>query len=262
MDEKDFQKLNKDLHRKQAKGKTSVRRISESLKTPQRRCRCGKADDLKDVGLKDGSKIILCLKCRSELVERRLKSIRAGRRQKATNLRRSLDIVIPPLFRSARLGHLNTSFRRKLLKGSDTGLVLYGPTGTGKSYAMCALLRSLITSGRSCRRIGYENLCMSIRDAFKVGSKLSELDVIKPFFKPDVLLIEDLGAGRPIGSQETEFSLRVIYVLLDMRIENCKTTFITTNKTKENLTKSFDERITSRLSLMTWLGVGGKDKRK
>jgi DNA replication protein DnaC len=232
------------------------------LKPPQRKCRCGKADDLKDVEFKDGTKILLCGQCRSELAERRLKVIRTGHKHKATSLRNSVDIVIPPLFRSARLNHLNDSFRRKLLKDRELGLVLYGPTGTGKSYAMCALLRSLIVSGQYCKRIGYENLCMSIRDAFKVGSKLSELDVIKPFFKPDVLLIEDLGAGRPLGSQETEFSLRVIYVLLDMRIEQMKTTYITTNKTRQNLKDSFDERIASRLSLMTWLGVGGEDMRK
>ena len=210
-------------------------------------CRCGKDKGLKDVEFRDGTKIILCGDCRKELFERRLKAIRTRRKQKAESLSRTIAISVPPLFRNARLSHLNKSFMTKLLSHKETGLVLYGPTGTGKSYAMCALLRSLIASGKSCQRTGYELLCMRIRDAFKRGSTLSELDVVKPFFKPDVLLIEDLGAGRPIGSQETEFSLRVIYVLLDKRLEQQKATFITTNKTKQSLAESFDERILSRM---------------
>jgi len=38
-------------------------------------------------------------------------------------------------------------------------------------------------------------------------------------------------------------------------------TFISTNKSKENLNKSFDERIASRLSLFKWIGIGGADRR-
>ena len=97
--------------------------------------------------------------------------LRTNRRMKAERLRRSLERVIPPLFASAHLRDLNQTFRRALLDfDRRVGLVLFGPAGRGKSFAMAALARYLILRGKKCERIAYEMLCLQIRNTYKQGS--------------------------------------------------------------------------------------------
>jgi DNA replication protein DnaC len=105
-------------------------------------------------------------------------------------------------------------------------------------------------------------LCLFIRDTYKTGSKKTELEVIQPYLNCDCLFIDDVGSTTGIGKDESDFSVRTFYVLLDTRLEQCRPTFISANKTEKNLATSFGERIASRLSMFKWLGVGGRDKRK
>lgn len=222
---------------------------------------CGVAVDLGSISFRPA----LCPACQS--VRRagyECGVLRAKRKEFVQRWRSWLTQTIPVIFLSARLHRLNPAFRAKCLSAIDgPGLVLYGPTGRGKSYAMAALLRWLLCRKKriSAMRIGAEMLNLEIRDAFKKGSDKSELDVIRPYLTPDVLLLEDLGAGKSVGAAESDFAVRVVYVLLDSRIEQDLLTLITTNKTYANLAKSFDDRIASRLSAFTWIGVGGEDKR-
>ena len=287
MNEKDFQKLNNRL-RKQQKQITQQRerqspaRIMQAVancSTPKNepsgevsiaeRCeRCGKTD-CEFITPIEGSLKLLCLDCEAERQlwldkqrERAIEQDRSERLHKREYLRSSIEITIPKAFQQARLRHLGNKFKHELLIfDKTTGLVLFGPTGTGKTYALCALLRTFIASGRKCERIGYEELCLMIRDTFKSQSLTSELNIFDRYRKVDVLLIEDLGSSKPIGTAESDFSLRVIYVLLNSRLEGQRPTLISTNKTLANLKTSFDERIASRLSMMKWVGVGGRDKR-
>ena len=214
----------------------------------------------------------LCLECESKrqayIISETVRRRRQDRSFRVCELHQEIERIIPPAYRQARLWRLGSRFKEKMLKyDPQTGLVLYGPVGCGKTFAICALLRSILGSTvrqelfPKCERIGYEMLCLHIRDAFKSNSNKSELDVIQPYLNPQILALEDLGSNKPIGTTESDFSLRVVYVLLDRRLELQRTTFITTNKTLDNLRIGFDERISSRLSCLTWLGVGGSDKR-
>ena len=76
-----------------------------------------------------------------------------------------------------------------------------------------------------------------------------------------MLFIEDVGATRGIESKETDFSLRTLLVLLDIRMEHCKPTYISTNKSVENIAKSFDSRIGDRLRTFTIIKMSGESKR-
>jgi DNA replication protein DnaC len=217
------------------------------------------------IGLPEQSKLCPnCAKQYHEYIKIKTRKLRLGI---VGNYTKKLEAIIPPLFINARLNHLGNKFKNSLLSYNKiSGCVLCGPAGTGKSYSICALLRFLAVikenSNKTFHRISYELLCMKIRDSFKSTSDKSEYELILPYIQYDFLAIEDLGSTRPIGSIESEFSLRIFYAILDVRLENFRPTFITTNKTIENLRDSFDERIASRLSCMTWLGVGGKDKRR
>lgn len=204
-----------------------------------------------------------CAQCADkQRVQEARQALRQMRKAKADRLRRSVERVIPPLFASAHLRDLNKMFRRTLLDfDRRVGLVLFGPAGRGKSFALAALARYLILRGKKCERITYEMLCMQIRDTYRRGNGQTELDVIRPLINCDCLFIEDLGSATSIGRPESDFSNRTIFVLLDSRLEACKPTFISTNKSRKAMEASFDERITSRLFSFRWIGIGGEDKR-
>ncbi len=142
------------------------------------------------------------------------------------------------------------------------GGMLWGQPGVGKSYAMAALVRHYILIGSSVGRVGYEMLCLKIRDTFKAGSTQGELDVIRPLLEVDKLFVEDVGTTVSAGHQESDFSLRTFLVLLDKRLEACKPTFIPNNKGVEQLSKSFDKRIASRLQqACEIIQLAGEDRR-
>lgn len=79
----------------------------------------------------------------------------------------------------------------------------------------------------------------------------------------DKLFIEDVGTTVSLDKQESDFSLRTFLVLLDQRLEACQPTFITTNKTLEQLGRCFDDRIASRLiQACKIIKLTGADRRR
>lgn len=205
-----------------------------------------------------------CPECADKQREEHARQLqRKARMERAARMRQILSRVIPPLFAGAHLRNLSYAIKKELLSfNSKIGLVIFGPVGRGKSFALAALARHLIFKRRKVVRITYEMLCLQIRDTYKQGSRLTELDVIRPLIDCDCLFIEDIGSTTSIGKDESDFSNRTIFVLLDSRLEACRPTFISTNKSRKNLEASFDERIASRLGLFKWIGIGGEDKRK
>jgi len=235
------------------------RNLSQPVKT---KCSCGKPlEETVLMGRRWTHE--RCSDCADkQRTQEALQALRQARKTKAARMRQSLSKVIPPLFAGAHLRSLSKAVKEALLSfDSKIGLVLFGPVGRGKSFALCALARHFILKRKKVVRVTYEMLCLQIRDTYKQGSRLTELDVIRPMIDCDCLIIEDIGSTTSIGRNESDFSNRTIFVLLDSRLEACRPTFISTNKSRKNLEASFDERIASRLGLFKWIGIGGEDKR-
>jgi len=168
--------------------------------------------------------------------------------------------VVPEKFIESDMSHLPGKLAITIRDAEN--VILWGPPGVGKTYSLCALAKELIAYGFICKRINYELLCLLLRDTFKPNSRNSEWDIIEPLINCDKLFIEDVGTTKSIDSKESDFSLRTLLVLIDVRLERCRPTYITSNKSVENLTKSFDARIGDRLSLYTIIKMEGKSKRK
>ena len=125
---------------------------------------------------------------------------------------------------------------------------------------MAALLRRFIVAGLDVRRVQWDRLCLEVRNTF--GGNGSELGVLQPYFDCDKLLIEDVGTTVSISGQESDFNLRTLLLILDDRVEHCRPTFITSNKSPGQLGKAFDNRIESRFYASCVIQpVSGKDKR-
>lgn len=172
--------------------------------------------------------------------------------------------IIPPLFRNARIEHLPMKLQERL-KGlpENRGMLLWGGAGVGKSYTLCALVREFILQGYTVARTGYEMLCLRLRDSFKAKSPNTELSLIIPYLTVDKLIIEDVGTTKSEGNIESDFSVRTLLVLIDYRLENELPTFITTNRPVEELAKTFDARISSRLlQACDIIKLSGRDRRE
>ena len=185
-------------------------------------------------------------------------------RREAREKRATILGVVPELFQVARMCHLSAGVR-KIIDDLPKwkGLFLWSPPGVGKTYAMAAIARRMIWRGRTVARSSYEMLCLEIRDTFKPKAVETELAVIKKYLEPDVLFIEDVGTTKSIGEQESDFSRRTFLVLLDQRLEQCKATFVTSNKSVEDLRASFDSRIASRIQqACEVIELKGKDRRR
>jgi DNA replication protein DnaC len=175
-----------------------------------------------------------------------------------------LQAVVPQRFMPAELSHLPEKLV-EIIKAlpKEKGLYLWGAQGRGKTYAMAAIAKMYIIQGFTVERVGYEMLCLLLRDTFRKNSERTEYAVIKPLLEADKLFIEDVGTTKSENSIESDFSLRTLLVLIDYRLEHCKATFITTNRSIEELAKTFDERITSRIQQgCEIMKYTGEDKRE
>jgi DNA replication protein DnaC len=170
-----------------------------------------------------------------------------------------LDLV-GALYIDAQIADLPNQIQNEVLNFDNVqSIFFYGPVGTGKTYAMAAMIREYIYMGYECIRINFDDFCVDVRSTMSPASKLTEYEMIKPLKEVDILFIDDLGIR---SKQETDFAYVTLYSLLNKRLEYCLPTIVSSNKNIEQLGQSFDERIASRLQVAKQIEMTGKDRRK
>lgn len=156
---------------------------------------------------------------------------------------------------------LRNSLQAEFSRDNDTGTFLWGEPGRGKTYAMAVLAKKFISEGFIVRRIHYEELCLKLRDTMNPKATQTEWSIIEPLISCDKLFVEDVGTSKGIGAQESDFSKRTFLVILDLRLERHRPTFITSNKSVENLGVSFDDRVSDRLGMFKVFKMSGESRR-
>jgi DNA replication protein DnaC len=163
------------------------------------------------------------------------------------------------LYLDAKLDDLDEQVREKLLAlESGRDVFMHGAIGTGKTYANAALIRRYVYEGYECMRINFDDFCVQVRSTMSPVSKLTEWDMIEPLKQVDRLFVDDLGLR---SKQEKDFAYVTLYSILNKRQERMLPTFISSNKSIEQLGQSFDARVASRLQTALVIEFTGEDKR-
>jgi len=78
------------------------------------------------------------------------------------------------------------------------GLLLVGGIGTGKNPSRRGHSQELIASrGSACLFCDYRDLLKQIQNSYNDSVKATELQVLRPVFEAEVLLLDELGAVKP-----------------------------------------------------------------
>jgi DNA replication protein DnaC len=105
------------------------------------------------------------------------------------------------------------------------GLLLVGGIGTGKTHLAVGILKELITARSSaCLFCDYRELLKQIQNSYNDSVKATELQVLRPVFDTEVLVLDELGAVKP-----SEWVWDTVSLILNTRYNDNRTTIITTN---------------------------------
>jgi DNA replication protein DnaC len=132
----------------------------------------------------------------------------------------------PGADRSVALAHISASrFVRELDPRDGDGLLLVGGIGTGKTHLAVGILKELIASrGSSCLFCDYRELLKQIQNSYNDSVQVTELQVLRPVFEAEVLVLDELGAVKP-----SEWVWDTVSLILNSRYNDNRTTIITTN---------------------------------
>jgi len=219
---------------------------------------------LKEKGRIDKMEKEECERERKETEKRELE-------MKTKRINERIENRIPPKFKNAELENslkiIQNYFEQEEYKRK--GLFLFGNFGTGKTYNIYALAKSLIRRNINVWVFNLPRILNTIRASFSKQEVFNEetgenssafvkdMSDIERLIDIDILIIDDIGAEKP-----SDWVAETLYYLINSRYENMKTTIFTSNLSLDKLADKIGDRIVSRIAEMCDIyEVKGEDRR-
>ncbi len=149
------------------------------------------------------------------------------------------------------------AYARSFAAHSDN-LLLIGTTGTGKTHISTAIAAEVIAQGFDVLYDSTQNIVSAFEDdRFRSGFGQRE-SLSEKYIECDLLIIDDLGT-----EYTTQYTLSVLYNIINTRNNKGLSTIISTNLTAQELAAKYEGRIYSRIvgSDYTVLFFSGRDHR-
>ena len=213
----------------------------------------------------EGRKQARSCSCRDEALRReRLDSAQIPERYRADNFANFDDLGSKVLVRAKEIAREFVDSYPAV----DSGLLLVGPAGRGKTHLACAILSELVVTKNVAGLYGdFSDLLLRIQTSFRPDADASKESVLTPYADAELLVLDELGASKP-----HPWVLDVLYNLLNTRYNRKRITIATSNfedepdstsGEREKLEDRIGYRLRSRLYEMCKLvPLRGKDYRK
>src|ERR1700730_5531006 len=145
---------------------------------------------------------------------------------------------IPKVYEHCELSEFDTRFHPSLAPAllaatkfveeyplEKAGLLLVGTLGVGKTHLAIGMVKALILKkGITCLFCDYRELLKQIQNSYNDSVKVTELEVLRPVFDAEVLVLDELGVVKP-----TDWVWDTVSLILNTRYNDNRTTIITTN---------------------------------
>jgi len=135
-----------------------------------------------------------------------------------------------------------------------SSILMTGGTGLGKTHLSLAIANVVLSKGYS---VVYDSTINILRKVEREHFGREQGDTLSVLLECDLLILDDLGT-----EYQTPFYTSTVYSIINTRINNGKSTVMSTNLTRKEIKKRYEERVVSRLyAEYTCLTFKGTDVR-
>ena len=196
---------------------------------------CTKCNDSGYVG------IDMCSCMKREMAEAALEASgigRLGRSQNFDSFR--LDYYTGEGLEDAKVAYRELkSFAENFNRNSEDSWLLIGDTGLGKTHLSTAVALEVISRGFE---VTYETMQTLMDDFSENQFRGGDHENVRKYYDADLLIVDDLGS-----ELTNQFTVSVLYNLINRRANKQKPTIFSTNLTQKELRERYADRIVSRL---------------
>src|ERR1700691_519800 len=107
---------------------------------------------------------------------------------------------------------------------SEDGILLMGPCGVGKTHLAVSALKTIVLRGHTGLFYDYRELLKAIQDSYNPENQATEMSVLEPVLKTEILVLDDVGSSKP-----SPWALETVGHVLNTRYNEKRVTLLTTN---------------------------------